>query len=998
MNAMTKKVLATVLVVALAACAAHAQGLPQQRSNMLGNRLMRPGAQQRGAAPAASAPLDPGEVTMSGETSVMNMDGAALELVLKIYGELVNKTIIVDPAVQGTLNNTIKFKSAPGQKLTNEERIFAYETILEMNQIHLEPFGESFIRALPRKDVRKEGIPLIMDPETQLGESSKVVSMMINFKNIAIDEAQKILEGLKSNSGVLLVFERTGSILVTDTEQNINRMLEIAKVVDVATPVTEVVEVRQIKYASATEILTAIQKIVEESQKELEKNGKRPQAQAAAVPPASRVPTLLRRPGQPNQPAASTPASNESIFMNVSDADRGMIRGKVVIVPDERSNKLIFVTSKSNMDFFDKVIEQLDVETTPDTVVKVYRLKYAECEDVSDMINDLIGNAPSSKGANKSNQNQNAKAGTSGNITRNTPSTTQKKSANQRTGEAKTGELSKENTTVLADKRINGIVVMTNKELVPVLEKIIESMDIKLSQVLIETCIIEVGLGHGLESGIDWVQKGRRHTSGTDVLTDSLGRPLYYPKVWDAENKKYTDYVDYSGTPVLEKTESASSVKALKNVSAVARDGLLNYYTGGAYGLGGGSLGDGSPGGAAALGVAQGVTSNLLSKSFSFVFDSDKLGLSTIIHMTENDSRSKYIASPIIMTLDNKEAVINATSMHYLLKGFTSSGNSYSTIAVPDYEQKELGIEIKTTPKINPNGTVMLTVEEKYTQLGANETIQYSSSNSSGGSGGLQSVQVPTTVTREMSSDILLENGQTVVFGGLTDTTTTESETGIPLLKDIPWIGRWLFGSTEQTEKRTELLVFMTPYVLDDAQAAQAEALRRKKTMSDSRPWEDHGWSLSELADPVSKKEQMRRIKEEAAKQDEERSARIAIEQWKLDRAKRLKEMSKEERDLWLKMHKEELEEEKQEELEKKMQDKESQEELRRLAAEVREQKLAEAGRALKKAADDTAAENERARLDAESAEKKDGESAEKKDGEGAEKKESEGAEKKDGE
>lgn len=220
-----------------------------------------------------------------------------------------------------------------------------------------------------------------------------------------------------------------------------------------------------------------------------------------------------------------------------------------------------------------------------------------------------------------------------------------------------------------------------------------------------------------------------------------------------------------------------------------------------------------------------------------------------------------------------------------------------------------------------------------------------------------------------MSSDILLENGQTVVFGGLTDTTTTESETGIPILKDIPWIGKWLFGSTEQTEMRTELLVFMTPYVLDDAQSAQAEAIRRKKTMSDPRPWEDHGWSASNLADPVSKKEQMRRIKEEAEKQDEDRKTRMAIEQWKLDRAKRLKEMSKAERNLWLEMHKKELDEEKQEELEQKMQDKDSQELLKKLAAEIREEKLAAAGKELKKAEDDTKAENERARLDREKAE-----------------------------
>lgn len=183
-----------------------------------------------------------------------------------------------------------------------------------------------------------------------------------------------------------------------------------------------------------------------------------------------------------------------------------MIRGKVLILADERSNKLIIVTAKTNMDFFDKVIEQLDIETTPDVQVKVYRLKYADAEDVSSMINELIGNASSAKSSSssKQNQNQNAKSGANANMTRNT---TQKStsSAASKSGESKAGELSKDNVTVLADKRINGLVVMARKEDIPVLESIIESMDIKLSQVLIETVIIEVQLGDGISTGIDWV-------------------------------------------------------------------------------------------------------------------------------------------------------------------------------------------------------------------------------------------------------------------------------------------------------------------------------------------------------------------------------------------------------------------------------------------------------------------------------------------------------------
>ena len=66
----------------------------------------------------------------------------------------------------------------------------------------------------------------------------------------------------------------------------------------------------------------------------------------------------------------SNPTNNAVLTAAVSDVDRAMIRGKVLIVADERSNKLIIITAKTNIDFFDKVIKSLDVETTPEVSVE----------------------------------------------------------------------------------------------------------------------------------------------------------------------------------------------------------------------------------------------------------------------------------------------------------------------------------------------------------------------------------------------------------------------------------------------------------------------------------------------------------------------------------------------------------------------------------------------------------------------------------------------------
>ena len=792
----------------------------------LSSRLNR-NRQAAAASSAANAVAKSSAVDAEAEDkkeSDLNFADAPLEMVFKIYGQLVDRTVLKDPAVPA--NTTITIQSRPGQRLSKEEQIEAIEVVLEMNGVHMEPYGTKFTRALPREKARQEGIPLILDPEAELADSGRVVSMMFNFKNIPLDEAQKVLEGLKSQKGLLLVYERIGSILVTDTQLNINRMREIARAIDVATPVNENVYVRQIKNASAADIKTALEQIVEESQKSLEKEGqaaKTVQEPARATRPYR---GLLRR-NEREATAQEAVKNVESLVTGVSDADRGVIRGKVLILADERSNKLIVVTAKTNMDFFDKVIEQLDIETTPDVQVKVYRLKYADAEDVSSMINELIGNASGSKSssAGKQNQNQNAKSGANANMTRNTTQKRASAAPAGKSGESKAGELSKDNVTVLADKRINGLVVMARREDIPVLESIIESMDIKLSQVLIETVIIEVQLGDGISTGIDWVHG------------------------MQAKGEQYRQALGGGGG---------------NNTVASAADGITNAFI---NAMGRALPALFTPGGA---GLTYGVYS-------------ERLDLGAVIQASKNDSRSKYVASPVIMTVDNKEATIDATQKRQFLTGYQVSSSVYASgnSTAPQYSSEELGITIKVTPKINPNGTVMLEVEEEYSQLGAQQTILDPQS---------KEVQIDTSLKRKMTADVLLENNQTVVLGGLTETRISESENGIPILKDIPWIGKYLFGSTSSSESRNELLVFMTPYVLDDGKAAQAEAARRKSVMSDPRPWEDHGWSKSELADPVSQKEQLKRQHREWAREDEEYESRKALDAEKAERAKQLME------------------------------------------------------------------------------------------------------------
>ena len=850
---------------------------------------------------------------------LLDFDNAPVEILLMSYAKESGKILLPAPNLpktQITLNSN-------GRELDKEAYLQAIEVTLTMNGIVIEPFDKIFLRAFERKSVRTQGIRTLMNVSTNgIPEKGRVISQLIRLDHITAEEAQKAVEGFKDPNGLFQVFERNNSILVTDTQENVNRMLEIIKELDVPIPVTEEVFVREVKYALATDIKTYLETIVTESQKDMQKPGST--MKSSGAPGFSRPTTPPPQPNRllnlNNRPGATTPAPtpakpNPVLTAAISDADRGMIRGKVLIVADERSNKLIIITAKANMDFFDKVITTLDVETTPEVSVDVIRLKYAVADEVASMLNDLIG-ASSSTSQSKNNQNANANRGAAAtrSLTSNHAATTPRPTTANPTfaGNSNLGELNKDNIKILADKRINGIVVMARKADMAAVKRVIDDMDVKLSQVLLETVIIQVELGDDLQTGIDWVQRGKRRVYRQ--AQDKLGNPLFYMTDEDGNVSGLTGIAGASRT-VTDKDGNSTTYTANESyplaVMKTVRDGFVNngsYMLGGGGGSGTsllGSLMNTSTSGSsssssdddddASSAVSEIISSaNPIGGGVNYLLKSDKLNIAAVIQAAKSDSRSKVLASPILMTLDNKEATIEATDMIYLFSGYQYSGSTYTGSQVRNYEKRDIGLVVKVTPRINPNGTVVLQIDEKFETQGADQNVP----NESGGTD-----PYATVTTRKMASEVTVENLQTIVLGGLVKKSKVNSESGIPILKDIPWIGKWLFGSVSEKEARSELLVFITPYVLDDAAASQAEALRRKRVLSDPRPFDADGWSLSPLADPVSKKEQLRRKGQEWATQDEEYETGKRLDEAKEKRAKELEEKADKERKEWADKH-----------------------------------------------------------------------------------------------
>lgn len=156
----------------------------------------------------------------------------------------------------------------------------------------------------------------------------------------------------------------------------------------------------------------------------------------------------------------------------------------------------------------------------------------------------------------------------------------------------------------------------------------------------------------------------------------------------------------------------------------------------------------------------------------------------------ETDGRGKVISSPRIITADKRKATISqGTEIPYL----TQSASGGSTV---QFKQAVLSLDV--TPQITPDDKVIMDIEIK------------KDSESGRAVGG-----TPILDVRNIRTQILVENGETAVLGGIFEQSTSTNETKVPLLGDIPFLGH-LFKKTLRVENKTELLVFITPRIIKD--------------------------------------------------------------------------------------------------------------------------------------------------------------------------------------
>lgn len=215
------------------------------------------------------------------------------------------------------------------------------------------------------------------------------------------------------------------------------------------------------------------------------------------------------------------------------------------------------------------------------------------------------------------------------------------------------------------------------------------------------------------------------------------------------------------------------------------------------------------------LGTNVGAVGNGLGFNFTFTGQD----FSFLFHALQSNSRLEVLSRPFLLLRNGEEGNVTIADQIPIVESsrLNDTGQTQSTIG-----REDVGIVLTATPHISPDGYVTIDLSQEISNISGELTDL------------TEGVRSPIFATREVTTNVTVRDGETVVVGGLIQSRKSEGENKVPILGDLPWIGP-LFRSTSITEDRTELLVVLTVDVIrtdEDVRKMSFEE-RDKFTLSD---------------------------------------------------------------------------------------------------------------------------------------------------------------------
>jgi general secretion pathway protein D len=322
--------------------------------------------------------------------------------------------------------------------------------------------------------------------------------------------------------------------------------------------------------------------------------------------------------------------------------------------------------------------------------------------------------------------------------------------------------------TIWADVATNALIITAPPKIMKSLMAVIDKLDIRRAQVQVEAIIAEVDVNKSSNLGVQWLLDGGP-SAGYGVIN-----------------------LPGSGTSIVDLAAAA--------LSATGSNNNLNNNLN--------NLNTTSTTSTAATGLSSATVGTGATFALGTYNSNTGKGFAALIQALRSDGTSNIISTPSLITMNNEEAEVKVTQEIPLITGsYSSSTASVSGTTSPftTIQREEVGTILKVTPHINEGNSVQLKIEQEDSSPGAKLT---------------DSADISTN-KRSIKTTVLIEDGGIIVLGGLMSDTVTESEDRVPGLGAIPLLGN-LFKSRSGSRQKKNLLVFIRPRIMRDAEATES--------------------------------------------------------------------------------------------------------------------------------------------------------------------------------
>jgi general secretion pathway protein D len=374
------------------------------------------------------------------------------------------------------------------------------------------------------------------------------------------------------------------------------------------------------------------------------------------------------------------------------------------VVADERSNSILLAGDKTQRLRARTLIAYLDTPLASGGDTRVRYLRYADAEKIAAKLKEQVTGTTGAAGATAGSAS--AVGGT---------------------------------TTIWAEPETNALVITAPAKTMNSLMTVIDKLDIRRAQVIVEAIIVEVSADKSAELGVNWLLDG----SNSDQAVGGFIEPVGGTSIFDL---------------------------VTVGVGRLADTGI---------------------------------------------------NFAAVLRALRGDSTTNIIATPSIVTMDNQSAEIKvAQEVPFVTGQFTNAGGNAGNTLNPfqTIQRQEVGTILKITPQINEGNAVMLKIEQESSSIAASS------------SGAVDLI----TNKRTISTNVLIEDGGTVVLGGLIQDSQTGGEQRVPFLGRIPVIGE-AFRTRSAKKTKTNLMVFIQPRILRDGTDATFETNQKYNYMRDQQ-------------------------------------------------------------------------------------------------------------------------------------------------------------------